>query len=110
MYIIKALTKIHENWGEDADDFHLTYHIDIGPNEVNDASDLFSFDLISAKRLNSILDQGGIVVGRGYFIMNDFNIKVLESTIKRLIKKCEDSDSEKTYTNLSKYFRWEMDE
>ncbi|AGX44474.1 cobalamin biosynthesis protein CobD/CbiB [Clostridium saccharobutylicum] len=57
-----------------------------------------------------MLNEGQIVIGRGYLIASDFNVKVLEATINRIIKRCEDNDIETAYTNLSKYFRWEMDE
>jgi hypothetical protein len=110
MLIIKALTKMHEDWGEDIDDFYITYHVDVGPKEINGASDLFSFELVSPKKLNRMLNQGDMVIGRGYLIASDFNIRVLEATINRIIKRCEDDDIEKAYNNLSKYFRWEMDE
>jgi hypothetical protein len=109
MLVIKALTKMYEDWGEDVDDFYITYHVDIGPEEINGASDLFSFELISPKRLDRMLNEEEITIGRGYLIARDFNIKRLETTINRIIGKCEDNDIEKSYNNLSKYFRWEMD-
>ncbi len=47
MLIIKALTKMYDDWGEDIDDFYITYSIDIGPSEINGASGMFSFELVS---------------------------------------------------------------
>ncbi|WP_311079290.1 Imm8 family immunity protein [Paenibacillus polymyxa] len=110
MLIIKALTKIYEDWGEDIDDFYITYSIDIGPSEINGASDMFSFELISPKRLDRMADQGDIIIGHGHFIAKDFNENTLEATLNRIINKCADNDINKAYKNLSAYFHWEMDE
>ncbi|MFE4201757.1 Imm8 family immunity protein [Aneurinibacillus aneurinilyticus] len=109
MLMIKALTKMYEDLGEGVDDFYITYNVDIGPVEINGASDTFSFELVSPTRLDRMLGQDNIIIGRGHFIARDFNIKSLEATINRIIKKCEDDDIERAYENLSKYFRWEMD-
>ncbi|MGP0576975.1 Imm8 family immunity protein [Paenibacillus peoriae] len=110
MLIIKALTKMFEDWGEDIDDFYITYNVDIGPSEMNGASDMFSFELISPKRLARMTGQGDIIIGHGHFIARDFNENILEATLNRVINKCVDDDMNKVYKNLSAYFRWEMDE
>ncbi|MEC0232975.1 Imm8 family immunity protein [Paenibacillus kribbensis] len=110
MLVIKALTKIFEDWGDDIDDFYITYHVDIGPKEISGASDLFSFELISPKRLDRMVGQGSIIIGRGHIITSDFNEKKLEETLSNIINKCSDDDINKANHNLSKYFRWEMDE
>ncbi|MFM9281440.1 Imm8 family immunity protein [Paenibacillus jiagnxiensis] len=110
MLIIKALTKVHEDWGDEIDDFYITYHIDIGPKDINGASDLFSFELISPKRIERMVGLGDIIIGHGHFITSDFNEMILEATLNRIINKCTDDDINKAYNNLSKYFRWEMDE
>ncbi|MEK4730872.1 Imm8 family immunity protein [Paenibacillus sp. SEL3] len=110
MLAIKALTKIFEDWGEDIDDFYITYHVDIGPKEISGASDLFSFELVSPKRLDRMVGQGSIIIGRGHIITSDFNEKKLEETLSHIINKCSDDDINKANHNLSKYFRWEMDE
>lgn len=78
MLVIKALTKIFEDWGDDIDDFYITYHIDIGPKEINGASDLFSFELISSRRLERMLGQSDIIIGRGHIMTNDFSEKNLK--------------------------------
>ncbi|MBP2246217.1 Imm8 family immunity protein [Paenibacillus xylanexedens] len=110
MLVIKALTRIYENWGDDIDDFYITYHIDIGPKEIEGASDLFSFELISPKRLYKMVDHGDVIIGHGHMITSDFNENKLEKTLSRIINKCENDDINKAYNDLSKYFRWEMDE
>ncbi len=110
MLIIKALTKMLEDWGDDGDDFYIYYHIDIGPEEIHGASDLFSFELISPKRLQRMTYEGDIIIGRGCIITGDFNEKKLEETVNRIVSKCSHTDITKANYNLSRYFRWEMDE
>ncbi|WP_025723419.1 Imm8 family immunity protein, partial [Paenibacillus polymyxa] len=80
MLIIKALTKMYDDWGEDIDDFYITYSIEIGPSEINGASDMFSFELVSPKRLDRMTDQGDIIIGHGHFIAKDFNENTLKAT------------------------------
>ncbi|MGV7118980.1 Imm8 family immunity protein [Paenibacillus kyungheensis] len=50
-----------------------------------------------------------IEIGREYLIMNDFNIKHIESTVNQIISKCQNADYDVAMKGLSKYFRWEMD-
>lgn len=110
MLVVRAITRIFEDWGDDIDDFYITYHVDIGPKEIDGASDLFSFELISPKRLDRMAGQGDIIIGRGHLITSDFNENNLEKTLSYIINNCTDDDINKAYNNLSKYFRWEMDE
>lgn len=109
MLIIKAFTKDFENWGEEADDFFISYQIDIGPEEIEHESYLYTIDIISPYRLEKNISDGTVEIGRGYFIMNDFNSKIVQEKILRLINICDNSDYQKSYVQLSKYMRWEMD-
>lgn len=107
MLVIKALTKIFEDWGNDIDDFYIMYHVDIGSKKISGASDLFSFELISPRRLERMVGQGNIIIGRGHIITGDFNEKKLEEVLYHIINKCSDDDINKANYNLSKYFRWD---
>lgn len=49
-------------------------------------------------------------MGRGYLILTDYNENVIKGAVQNVVEKCNDSDYEKAYASLSKYFRWEMDE
>lgn len=110
LFIIKALTKGFEDWGDDIDDFYVSYELDVGPKEIKCAADLFNFTVVSPKRLEKMVCDGNVEIGRGYFIMTDFNETSIRATVERIIKKCQVDDFEKTNINLSKYFKWEMDE
>ncbi|WP_028401810.1 Imm8 family immunity protein [Ectobacillus panaciterrae] len=106
MIEIKALTKGYENWGEDIDDFYISYELDIGPSDSKYPSDLFNFDVVSPKRLNRILEHTQIEIGRGYLIMNDFNTHTVTTTVNRLVNTCRGKDLEQSIQMLSQYFRY----
>lgn len=109
MMMIKTFVKMMEDWGEDVDDFYVSYEIGIGPSEIDGAFDTFSLDIISPKRLEHVLVNGGVMLPRGYMITSDFNAKEIENEINKIIKKCEMKDLEDTYNNISKFLRWEED-
>lgn len=106
---LQALTKVFENWGAEIDDFLISYQLDVGPDEVDHASDLFTFDVVSPKRLNKILITSEVEIGRGYLIMNDFDENKVMTTVKRLIRSSYSSDFELSLVSLSRYFRWVND-
>lgn len=110
MLEIKALTKMVEDWGDEPDDFYFCYHLDVGPLDISNTSDLFSFELISPKRLAKMTADGQIIVGRGHIITSDFKQGMLQESLERIILKCSSDDINKSYDNLAKYFVWEMDE
>ncbi|MED4781960.1 Imm8 family immunity protein [Brevibacillus choshinensis] len=109
MIELKALTIISEDWGETVDDFCIFFQLDVGPKDIPHASDLFSFDVVSPKRLEKIIEKTNIEIGRGYLVMNDFNLNTITTIVERIIKKCCLDDFEISLEKLSKYFRWEND-
>ncbi len=102
------LTKISEDW-KSPDNFYIYFQINVEINEKEGNYELFSFIVVSPKRLEGIVTERGIEIGRGYLIMNDFDVNIVEMTVKRLINLCKTNNSEQTITNLSKFFKWEMD-
>jgi hypothetical protein len=100
MLEIKALTKDYENWGEDSDDFYVSFELDVGQQDIQGASDLFTFNVISPKRLERMLESTEIEIGHGYFIMKDFNIKTINATVEKIMNKCKDEDYEQNIKNL----------
>ena len=87
MMVIKTFVKMMEDWGEDVDDFYISYEVGIGPSEIDGAFDAFSLDIISPKRLEKVLVNGGAMIPRGYMITSDFNVKEIENEINKIIKK-----------------------
>ncbi|MCM3795343.1 Imm8 family immunity protein [Priestia megaterium] len=105
--IVKALTIIHEDWGETFEDFCIYYQLDVGLKGVEGASDMFSFEVISPTRLYSTIED--IEIGRGYLIMKDYDQNKVEQRVKRLVEMNREEDFEDALKNLSTYFRWDMD-
>ncbi|UTR13932.1 immunity 8 family protein [Salipaludibacillus sp. LMS25] len=105
MLKLMALTVDHEDWGSDESDFIVHLHIDIGEIATGFPTDLFTVDVVSPKRLSKILLVDDMIIGTGYFIMDDFNINIVREKIERLIKISHDNSYEKMICNLSKYFR-----
>ncbi|MNC39710.1 hypothetical protein D3C75_883800 [compost metagenome] len=109
MLVIKALTQVYEDWGEDVDDFFITFQVDIGCKEIVGSADMFTFDVVTPKRLEKIIADSSVEIGRGYIFMNDFNVKFVESLVNTIISKCQNDDYNLAMKDISKYFRWEMD-
>ncbi|MDD6795989.1 MAG: Imm8 family immunity protein [Clostridiaceae bacterium] len=109
MIMIKTFVKMMEEWGEDTDDFYVSYEVGIGPKEINGAFEVFNVDIISPKRLEKVLENGGVIIPRGYMITSDFNVNEIEGKINKIIKKCEMDNLDDTYYNISKFLRWEED-
>lgn len=109
MMMIKTFDKMIEDWGEDVDDFYVSYDVGIGPSEIDNSYELFYLDIISPKRLESVLVDGGLMFPRGYMITSDFNVKEIENEINKIIKRCEMKDLDDTYYNISKFLRWAED-
>ncbi len=105
--MVKALTAIHEEWGETFEDFCIYYQLDVGLEGVEGASDMFSFEVISPARLHNIIDD--VEIGRGYLIMKDYDQNKVEQTVKRLVEISSEKNFEDALRNLSNYFRWDMD-
>jgi hypothetical protein len=106
MLEMKALRKDYENWGDDPDDFYVSFELYVGEHDIPGFSDCFTFIIVSPKRLSRMLESTEIEIGHGYFIMKDFNLKTINTTIENIMKKCKDEDYEKYINNLSQYFKW----
>lgn len=109
MIELKALTIISEDWGDVYTDFCIYFQLDVGPKDILHASNVFSFDVVSPKRLEKITEKTNIEIGRGYLIMSDYNLNTVTATVERIINKCCVDDFEVSLEKLSKYFRGEND-
>ncbi|MFB1097428.1 Imm8 family immunity protein [Terribacillus sp. JSM ZJ617] len=105
MLEIKSIVKDIEDWGEDADDFIVSFEIDVGEQDIPAASDMLTFSVISPKRLNKVLDKIDIEIGHGYLLMKDFNIRNVQLSLDNIMNKCKDEDYDIYLNNLSRYFK-----
>ncbi|SFT03149.1 Imm8 family immunity protein [Marininema halotolerans] len=104
MLSLQLMRNMDEQW-DDVDHFHLSYDIDIGVSEDPYEYEVFQVDVVSPKRLASIVEDGRVECGRGYLIMSDFDIHKVNATIKRILTICEAESFEQSVDHLSKYFR-----
>ncbi|MCC3381255.1 Imm8 family immunity protein [Paenibacillus farraposensis] len=104
-----SFTVISEEWGDDIEDFAVDVQIDIGPYN-SEGADTFSFRVISPKRLEQYLDGNNVEIGRGIFIMKDYNIGAIQSQVNRLLDKCRGDSWIEVAILLSRYFHWEYEE
>ncbi|MDQ0417599.1 hypothetical protein J2Z48_001772 [Croceifilum oryzae] len=108
MIKILSLIRDYEDWGEGEDDFVVQYELQIGLENSADYSN-FSFDVISPKRLERSICDKDIEIGYGLMIMTDFNTKLVEHTVERLVRMSFGKDYDETVCQLSRYFRRRMD-
>ncbi|MGF9910334.1 Imm8 family immunity protein [Brevibacillus porteri] len=109
MLVVKSLIQSYEDWGTDLDDFYISFEVDIGCKDIIGSADMFTFEVVSPKRLSKIVSDSNIEIGRGYLIMNDFNINQVQQVVNNIVKKCQNEDYNLAMKDISKYFRWQMD-
>lgn len=103
-----SLIKIYEDWQEH-DDFYILFQVGLAFATQQKGSKLFSFEVVSSKRLEKIVNKSNIELGQGYIIMNDFDISLLEEKINHIISICTANNINETINNLSKFFRYKAD-
>ncbi|ARU60011.1 hypothetical protein CBW65_02225 [Tumebacillus avium] len=104
-----SFTVTSEDWGDDIENFAVDVQIDIGPYNTEGA-DTFSFRVISPKRLELYLDGNNVEIGRGIFIMKDYNIGAIQFQVNRLLDNCKGDSWREVALLLSRYFHWEYEE
>jgi hypothetical protein len=103
---LKGLHVIADDWGDSEDDFWIQLHADIGQKNEN-GSDIFTIYAVSPKRLAKNDD---IEVGRGLFIMNNFNINQIERRINVLLENCKRKTWEEAALAVNRYAYWEYED
>lgn len=105
---IVAINIVSETWGEDIDDFYIQVQADIGP-KGDKGSETFTFYAVSPKRLQGLLEDKQVRVGRGLLIMNDFDLRVVEATIERLLDNCKRENWDAVAAAICRYAHWEYE-
>lgn len=102
---IKAFNIIGEDWGEDINDFFISCQVDIG-FKYEMGSEIYVLDVISPKRLLRLVEENDIEIGKGYFIMADYNKNLILKKIEKLIDKDISEDNKyNVFNEISVYFR-----
>lgn len=100
---IKAINFLQEEF-EAIDDFFFSGEAFIGPETEEFIYEVYSFHIISIKRLYNQFMDTGIMLNRGWMIMKYYDETEVRRKINSVIKKCIGSDDEETYFNLNAYF------
>lgn len=106
---LKSINITVEDWGESENDFWIVVELGIGPFGEN-GSEIFTINVASTKRIQKSIEANGIEVGRGLFIMDDFNIKLVEGKINLLLKRCERPNWNEVTLAISRYAFWEYEQ
>lgn len=102
---IKAFNIISEDWGEEIDDFFLSCQVDIGfKDEIG--AEIYSLDVVSPKRLLGLVVGDEVEIGKGYFIMADYNKNSICKRIEKLIdREILEDNKFKVFDEISSYFK-----
>lgn len=98
------MTKIYEEW-DGPDNFYIIFQVNPECYLNTNIGKKFYFEVVSPRRLELIVNKSNIEIGRGYIIMNDFDINHLEKKVKYIISVCETKTPEGTINNLSRFFK-----
>jgi hypothetical protein len=105
---LKEITLISKHVGETSEDFWALLEAEIGPADES-WSETFTFNAVSPRWLNRTLRPENVEIGHGLLIITNFNMSLLESTIKRLLKNCERMTWEEVVFSICRYAIWEYE-
>jgi hypothetical protein len=105
---LKELILFSKHIGETNDDFFAMFEAEIGPMS-EDWSETFTFNVVSPKWLHKTLKTNGIEIGHGMLLMNQLNVNLVESTVKKLLSQCERMTWEEVVFSICRYARWEYE-
>ncbi len=101
---IKAMNILQKDYYDD-EDFFLSCEVFIGPENESYEYEVYSFNVISIKRLYERFQDYGIMLNKGWMITKYYDEKEMEKKIRSIIKNCISDSDEKTYLNIGSYFR-----
>ncbi|MFB7817172.1 Imm8 family immunity protein [Paenibacillus chitinolyticus] len=90
------------------DDFVVPAIADIGPKDV-DGVDYFYFRIMTPKKMLSILNEDKIMDGRATFIVNEFNLDLVEKEINKILEDCIRPTWDEVAKAINRYLNWEYD-
>lgn len=101
---VKALNFLQKDIAE-YDDFFLSCEVFIGPNEEQFTYEVYSFNVISIKRLYNTFEDNGIMMNKGWMIMKYYDEVVIEEELKRIVEKCNKEKAKDFWINIGTYLR-----
>jgi hypothetical protein len=105
--ILKRIVVIGEE-PEHTDDFVLAANADIGVAD-SEGVEYFYFRILTPKRLLTILNEDKILNGRATFIVNEYDLKLVENEINNILKDCIRSTWDEVAIAINRHLEWEYD-
>ncbi|EJW16690.1 immunity 8 family protein [Paenibacillus alvei] len=93
---------------EQKDDFVLPASADIGTAD-SEGVEYFYFRVMTPKRLLAILDEDKIIDGRATFIVNEFDLTLVEKEINKILEDCIRPTWDEVAKAINRYLDWEYD-
>ncbi|TXK75444.1 Imm8 family immunity protein [Paenibacillus sp. N3.4] len=93
---------------EQEDDFALPASADIGSSN-SDGVDYFYFRIMTPKRLLTILEEDKVLDGRATFIINKFDLTLVEEEINKILEDCIRPTWDEVAKAINRHLNWEYD-
>ncbi|MCY9591345.1 hypothetical protein PC41400_08975 [Paenibacillus chitinolyticus] len=93
---------------ETEDDFCIAVVADIGVLN-SDGADQFYFSVISPKAIIKELEDVKVLNGRGYLIVQKFNLDIVRKEINKILEDCIRPTWDEVAKAINRHLNWEYD-
>lgn len=104
--VLKTIDIIH--MPEIMDDFIIGATAYIG-EQNSKGVDYFYFEITTPKRLVKLLEEKTIVNCRNIFVVKEFNLKIIEDEIRKILQECIRPTWTEVVQAINRYLSWEYD-
>lgn len=94
---------------EQKDDFLFAVSVDIGV-EGEVGVEYFYCRIMTPKRMLKLLEEDHLVYGRATFIVETFDLTLVESEINQMLKNCIRPTWDEATKAINRYLDWEYDD
>ncbi|MFP2905389.1 Imm8 family immunity protein [Pyxidicoccus sp. 3LFB2] len=103
---VAGVTKLHEQWGEDAAEFLVQLHCEV-VKSGEPGGEAFQVIVASPQQLSRELqrERRG-EFGRGYMFMLDYDEREVVSNLQRLLDRSGSSSWQELASFVTRYFDW----
>ncbi|WP_258377611.1 immunity 8 family protein [Paenibacillus illinoisensis] len=93
---------------EDTKNFVVAASADIGSENV-EGEDYFYFRIVTPNKLIEILNEDKILKGRATFIINEFDLSLVETEINKILEDCIRPTWDEVSKATNRHLKWEYD-
>lgn len=101
---LKAINIIQKDY-KSYEDFFISAEAFIGPENKACEYEVYSFYVISLKRLYEEFMDEGIMLNRGWMITKYYNKHMIEEKVKEIINICTSQNDSDTFSKINSYLR-----